>query len=159
MPAHPRRPGEDEFYSAQGPATILSPESCWAYLRLAAGPGRLGIVIDNDVHIIPVDYVVDGPSIALRTADGRKLEAFRAGGLVAFEIDHHDDRESWSVLARGRPRVVTDARDVRRLDDIAWPRWIPVSVYSYVEIAVDQISGRRISSEIEVARLTDDATS
>jgi uncharacterized protein len=95
---------------------------CMALLE-AEDVGRLAIVQGHVPAIFPVNYVVDGSDIVLRTAPGTKVQ-HGPGSLVAFEIDHLDreTRTGWSVVAVGRLDVVTgpDAARLRRLPIAPW---------------------------------------
>ncbi|WP_226533468.1 pyridoxamine 5'-phosphate oxidase family protein [Microbacterium paraoxydans] len=66
--------------------------------------GRIGFVHDDRVQILPVNYVVSGRDLLLRTApDGLLAELTREPADVSFEVDYHDPLGStaWSVLLHG----------------------------------------------------------
>ena len=155
VPTHPGHPGDADFYSAQGPATVLSPDSCRDLLRRAR-LGRLAVCMDGTPVVFPVDYRYDRDQVVLRTASGQKLDALQGGTRVAFQVDHRDARVAWSVMAHGIPQVIDAQTEVDRLDRLRWPRWIPVSEYTYVAIPLQEISGRRIAAHVELARLVPD---
>ena len=46
-------------WSAQGPVIELSEERCWSLIA-GAGVGRLGVSIDEQPEIFPVNYFADG---------------------------------------------------------------------------------------------------
>ena len=66
---------------------VLSKEEC---LRLLASEevGRVVTTAKGRIHIVPVNYVLDGETIVFRTDPGTKLDA--ADGPAAFEIDGFD---------------------------------------------------------------------
>jgi len=76
-------------------------------MALMAGQrvGRL-IVSGSPPLIFPVNYVVDGSAVVLRTAAGSKLDAVRHDALVTFEVDSIDpvSETGWSVVATGTVR-------------------------------------------------------
>ncbi len=66
--------------------------------------GRIGFVAEQRVHILPVNYVVIGDDLVLRTSsDGILKRVSDDDSPVAFEIDYHDDLSgmAWSVLIHG----------------------------------------------------------
>ena len=98
---------------------VLTREEC---LRLLAAEevGRIAVVLGRQPLIMPVNYVLDGETIVLRTDPGTKLAT---GSLerVAFEVDHIDrERQAgWSVLVQGvgqrsRPRTVASLSGFER---------------------------------------------
>lgn len=75
--------------------------------------GRIAFVDRNgQPRALPVNYVLDGRTVAFRTDPGAKLESSILG-KVAFEIDAVDKlyREGWSVLVTGVGRESTDGID------------------------------------------------
>jgi nitroimidazol reductase NimA-like FMN-containing flavoprotein (pyridoxamine 5'-phosphate oxidase superfamily) len=78
--------------------------------------GRLGVVVEGQPLIFPVNYAMCKNVIAIKTAPGTKL-TYAPGALVAFEIDgfDHSSGTGWSVLVQGRAVDATTA-----LDDVSW---------------------------------------
>ena len=74
--------------------------------------GRLAVADEEGVHIFPVNYVLDGEAIAVRTDPGTKVQ-MAPMRPVAFEVDHVDPEggEGWSVVVEGTARLITDAVD------------------------------------------------
>lgn len=62
------RPTEDQ------PIVQMSVEECWDLLESHA-IGRLGYRLTDEVHIVPINYVVDGHALLFSTAPGSKLFA------------------------------------------------------------------------------------
>src|SRR5688572_21723558 len=85
-------------YAGRTLLQLLPPAECWRLLgehRL----GRLGLVVDGEPVILPVNFVVHQRSIVFRTAGGTKLDAATDWPAVAFEIDGTEgERGGWSVL-------------------------------------------------------------
>ena len=78
---------------------------------MAAVPvGRIGFFADGELVILPVNHLVDGQDVVLRTAAGSKLSAAENGDPVAFEADSYDDldRSGWSVVVNGFAEVIDD---------------------------------------------------
>jgi hypothetical protein len=134
--ATPDRPGPEE----------IPEEEC---LELLAGGsvGRIATVSNGQPLIFPVNYVLEGRTVAFRTDPGTKLEAATLG-RVAFEVDSVDPelREAWSVVVQGVGREITEAWDswsrsvtARHLDP-----WAAGAKEHWVAIARPVFSGRRI---------------
>lgn len=69
--------------------------------------GRVAVVIGATPMIMPVNYVLDGDDIVIRTMAGSRLDVGQ--GLAAFEVDSFDRsrRSGWSVLVTGRLEEIT----------------------------------------------------
>lgn len=122
---------------------VLGPDECWELLR-AARVGRLGFMADGGPLVLPVVHATIGRRIAFRSQPGGKLAAAHMGVPVAFEVDGWDEetRSGWSVVARGTAESAPD--DTPELDALDHDPWIPEVVDgTWVEIRVDEISGRR----------------
>lgn len=120
-------------------------------LHLLAGQkvGRLGIVVDGQPVVLPVNYAVQGDLVVFRTGDGTKLEAAH-GTKVAFEVDEVDagTGSGWSVVVQGVTEEIPATGDW--FDESAragaGPTWIPAPTDHYVRIKPSVISGRRLRS-------------
>jgi nitroimidazol reductase NimA-like FMN-containing flavoprotein (pyridoxamine 5'-phosphate oxidase superfamily) len=129
-------------WSPQGPVTELSGEQCW--LRLDGSSfGRLGVSLDNQPEIFPVDYAADGTSILFRTADGTKLRELVANSSVVFEADAQTADSAWSVTVKGRARVLDGIADIELADQQVLPDWHPTRPFVYVRIVPSEIRGRQ----------------
>jgi uncharacterized protein len=124
----------------------LAEEECLKLLE-SRKVGRIAVVKDGLPQIFPVNYVLDGRTVAFRTDPGTKLEA-AAFGPVAFEIDDTNAlyHEGWSVVVRGTGREVTDGWDEwsRRVTARHLEPWAAGAKEHWVAIAFPAISGRRI---------------
>jgi uncharacterized protein len=103
---------------------VLDVGDCYARLR-SQDVARVGITDAEGVVIIPVNYVVDGDDIVMRTSPYGLL-GLGTPQNAALEIDHIDreNEGGWSVLVRGPLSVVDpdEAMDiVRRTHLAAWP--------------------------------------
>ena len=116
---------------------------------LASRPyGRLAYLDAGSPSIVPVNHLVDGSTVVLRSLDGGKLGAAIFERPVAFELDDLDftTRTGWSVVVRGRAEVVEDAEageydtwlDSWAVQDGARSTW--------VRIIADEVSGRRLGA-------------
>ena len=124
----------------------IGEEEC---LGLLAGSsiGRLVVVSGGQPLAFPVNYVLDGRTVAVRTDPGTKLDA-AALAKVAFEVDRidEDEHEGWSVLVQGVGRDVTEGIDAwsERVRDSGVTPWSTGDKRHWVAIAASSISGRRI---------------
>jgi nitroimidazol reductase NimA-like FMN-containing flavoprotein (pyridoxamine 5'-phosphate oxidase superfamily) len=123
------------------PVVELSTEECWELLE-AEEFGRLAYRLVDEVHLVPINYLLDGRAILFRTASGNKLLAAALHSDVAFEIDWHDDLAAWSVVARGRLRRLEEDEE-HRIDDLPLHSWLPTLRYDVIELVPDVVTGRR----------------
>ena len=128
---------------------VLDLAQCLALLR-SRPLGRLAYVDAGAPVVVPVNHLVDGSSVVLRTVSGGKLDAAIVNRPVAFQLDDHDPARGtgWSVLVRGTGSLVDDedriARWSERLDS-----WLMESggETAWVRIVPDEVSGRRLRRE------------
>ncbi|MGW2422917.1 pyridoxamine 5'-phosphate oxidase family protein [Streptomyces sp. NPDC001709] len=79
----------------------------------------------------PVNHIVDGDDIVIRTHEGAALtsqtqEAGGPGVVVAYEADaiDPDTHLGWSVVVTGYARLVTDPAELARIRGLLVP-WVP----------------------------------
>ncbi|MCX3058402.1 pyridoxamine 5'-phosphate oxidase family protein [Streptomyces beihaiensis] len=122
-------------------------------LRLLAGApmGRIVFTQRALPAIRPVNHIVDGGDIVLRTHEGAALAAQISqvdadGVVVAYEADDIDPATGlgWSVVATGFCRMVTDADQVARYEARIHP-WTDQRLDSVVRITPDLITGVRLT--------------
>ena len=113
--------------------------------RLAASRpvGRLAWTGPQGPTVVPVNFVVTGGRVHIRTAAYSALARECDDSAVAFEVDQFDaeHRSGWSVLMRGTraPRVRRLRR--RRTRPDVWPTGVRGL---QVTVDVEEISGRRV---------------
>ncbi|MGA8249075.1 MAG: pyridoxamine 5'-phosphate oxidase family protein [Nocardioides sp.] len=122
------------------PVVTLNDEECWELLD-AEEFGRLAYRLVDEVHVVPINYVADGRSLLFRTASGNKLLAAALHSDVALEIDWHDERSAWSVVARGHLHRLPEDQE-HRVDDLPLHPWVPTLKYDVVELVPDIVTGR-----------------
>ena len=135
---------------------VLGEEECRALL--AATPvGRVGIAVDGQPLIFPVNYVFDGRSVIVHTTAGTMLHGASLA-QVAFEIDSFDvaTRSGWSVLVQGVGHDITDSLDhtSEHLQTVEVLPWAPGAKPRLLRIDARTITGRRFggsSAEVEPA--------
>jgi len=123
----------------------LSIDECWDMLE-ADEFGRLAYRLVDEVHLVPINYGVDGDTLLFRTAEGDKLLGVVMHPEVVFEIDDHDERSAHSVVVRGTARHLEE-REEHRADDIGLRPWLGTLKYDVVEIRPTTLSGRAFRLE------------
>lgn len=126
-----------------GALVAMPPEEC---VRLLAGCslGRLAYLARAGVpDIVPVNYVLDGDDVLIRSGPGPKLQAAERRELVAFEVDRLDDdaRTGWSVVVHGLAERVS-WREQQQLD--AGSPWASGPRHHVIRVTPRRITGRRL---------------
>jgi len=129
---------------------VLSSGECLDLLCTQA-VGRVGLSVGALPVVLPVNFVVDGEHIILRTGFGTKLSAALRNAVVCFEVDDIDQRDQtgWSVLVTGTAHelVGTDAAHAATLPLRPWPG---STADHLVAISIDLVSGRRIVPAVQL---------
>ena len=110
--------------------------------------GRIGLAGGPFPLILPVNYVLDGEVVVIRT-DSPKITAAAAHTRVAFEVDDVDERtrSGWSVLVQALAEEVTGARRdelVERLRAADGSPWAPGEHGHWIRLIPKVVTGRRI---------------
>ena len=109
--------------------------------------GRVAFAAVGDVTVLPVSYLVDGPSVSFLTTWGSKLQVAADGGRMAFEVDESDPgaRTGWSVLFQGSAAIVDDPAHVRDLEARLPEPWVASDTPTFwVHLRADSVSGREV---------------
>ncbi|MFJ3289566.1 pyridoxamine 5'-phosphate oxidase family protein [Streptomyces sp. NPDC086669] len=95
----------------------------------------------------PVNHVLDGGDIVIRTHEGAALtsrteRAGDPGVVVAYEADAIDPRThlGWSVVVTGYARLLTDPEDLARCLALVRP-WVDQAMDQAVRIRPDLVTG------------------
>lgn len=127
------------------PLEVLDEQECRALLG-SGEVGRVGVVVDGQPLIFPVNYVLDGQWVVVHTDFGPMLSG-AAHALVAFEVDDFDatTRTGWSVLVQGVADDVTDSldRSSEYLQTVEVSPWAPGTRARVLRIDARQVTGRR----------------
>lgn len=109
--------------------------------------------------IRPVNHVLDGGDIIIRTHEGAALtsrtqKAGDPGVVVAYEADviDPDTHLGWSVVVTGYAQLVTETEDLRRYQAMLRP-WVERSMDYAVRIVPDLITGIRLTEAQPSARV------
>jgi uncharacterized protein len=127
----------------------LSTDECW---RLLASQqiGRLAVAADDGVRILPVNYLVDGDAIAIRS-QAHDLVRFAPLHQVEFEVDHIDaeDGNGWAVVTDGTAQLLTDAIDTisEHTRALTLPDWSHRPKPEWLRITTTRIVGARLAGD------------
>jgi len=124
---------------------VLSTEECMSLLAHQA-VGRIGLSVNALPVILPVNYLVHGGRILLRTGFGTKLAAAVRNAVVCFEVDEIDQERQvgWSVVITGTARELA-GQEAARAATLPLRPWSPDVGDHLVKIDVELVSGRRIT--------------
>lgn len=125
--------------------TKLLPAECRRLLE-PGGIGRIAFSTAAGPVVLPVNFVMLGNTIVLRTGAGTVIGA-HGDETVAFEVDHIDEAlgQGWSVLVRGEAHRVLQLGELHHVrESAALVSWAGGKRETYVRIVPSQITGRRI---------------
>lgn len=134
---------EKDAAAAAGSFGELSEAECWALLH-RSGLGRLATAADSRADIFPVNYLVHGETLLMRTAPGTKLQQVGDAPNVAFEADGHDADRYWSVVVRGHAKHLTDQARIIQSGALELVSWVPTDKNEFVQITPTSITGRSL---------------
>ncbi|MGH9177480.1 MAG: pyridoxamine 5'-phosphate oxidase family protein [Acidimicrobiales bacterium] len=124
---------------------VLGRDEC---LRLLAGAtlGRIGVSSGALPVVLPVNFLLDGDRILVRTGMGTKLDAATRNAVVAFEVDDFDSmyHSGWSVVVTGLAREISHPHEFAALRHAPLTRWAPRGDGHVMAISNEMVSGRRI---------------
>lgn len=123
------------------PVLELNEAQCWKLLENTRH-GRLAFVENNQIEIFPLNFVTHEQRLYFRTAPGSKLAAAAGQLQIAFEADGILPDQGWSVVCRGGLRLLEDEDDIAHAASLGVAPWIPTFKDNYVEITVDDLTGR-----------------
>jgi nitroimidazol reductase NimA-like FMN-containing flavoprotein (pyridoxamine 5'-phosphate oxidase superfamily) len=109
--------------------------------------GRLGVTVDGEPDIFPVNFVVDHGTIVFRTAAGTKSAAALSALAVAFEADGYDSdtQQAWSVVVKGQAREISEPADVAEAFTLPLSPWHAESKGHLVRVVPRDVSGRQFA--------------
>jgi uncharacterized protein len=139
-------PSERSGPPPDAPSTMsLDEQECLRLLgtsmigRISLSSGALPIVV-------PVNYLLMGEVILLRTPAPAKLSIALDGAVVAFEADDYDvvEHRGWSVMVQGRARVLSGEDEIRMALALPLLPWGDPDSPFFVTVACQRMSGRRL---------------
>ncbi len=131
----------------------LGPDECMELLRSQA-VGRIGFDTPHGPQVLPVNLVVHGDAVYVRTSPYGQLGRFSRGTKVALEVDSVDLEhfEGWSVMVTGPATMVEDPEELQALrhgDDDPAP-WAMGVRNLYIRLRINEVTGRRMVSSAAV---------
>jgi hypothetical protein len=137
----------DDADEEPGTLHLLTQAECYDLLR-AESVARYAYVARAGVpDIVPVNYLLDGDDVLIRSGPGPKLQAAERREVVALEVDaiDHDDRTARSVVVTGRAERLP-AEQARALEDrLADTPWAAGPRRHVIRIRPTRVTGRRLS--------------
>ena len=129
----------------------LSRQECLALLTTEPY-GRLVLVRGGLPSVYPVNFVLDGAGLVIRTREGSTLCAAAGAAAVALQADSIDRerRSGWSVTVVGRARIADDPVEVGRLAELPLQPWVRGERNVFVVVEVGMVSGQRIGGAEQV---------
>jgi uncharacterized protein len=129
------------------PADIvdLSIEQCYEHLG-ETGIGRVAVCTPDGPVILPVNYLLDGESLLIRTAPYTLLADY-AISTMAVEVDELEPalKRGWSVLIVGHAMPVEDpAESVDLRSSGRLEAWAPGPRNLFIRITPRRVTGRQI---------------
>ncbi len=125
--------------------SVLTRGEC---LRLLATVpiGRVVFTENALPAVRPVNFILNGDKIVMRTGEGGKLLAALNHSVVAFEADEVDylAHTGWSVTVIGHAREVIDPAELAILRKLPLATWAPRAHDHLVSIPAELVSGRRL---------------
>ncbi len=127
-----------------GPVSLLTTDESWNRLAGVA-LGRLVTAFAGEPEIFPVNFVVQGRTVLFRTAEGTKLISAVVNRTVLFEADDHNVAEGWSVIVRGRAKILRTGAEIAEAERARLLPWIATQKPHYVRITPSDITGRHFT--------------
>jgi uncharacterized protein len=124
---------------------VLDEVQCLA-LMATVPLGRIAFTEGALPAVQPVAFALGAGEVFVPTHRGSKVAAASRGAVVAFEVDDYDPgaRTGWNVTVVGASRVISDADEVDRLDELGVQPWAPGEAHCYIGIQTQLVRGRRI---------------
>lgn len=136
---------------SENPIEVLTEDQ--AYEKLQDNDyGRIGVRHDDDVEILPLNYVIEGKKIYFRTAEGTKLSLIAVNPKVALQADSVGVDKAWSVLVKGSATRITSTEEENHAESLGLEPWVPTLKYNWVRIDIESIEGRAFNLGPEPAR-------
>ncbi|MGE2736662.1 pyridoxamine 5'-phosphate oxidase family protein [Mycolicibacterium vaccae] len=132
----------DATTTSEAPVTELTETESWVLLS-GVTLGRLVTTVTGWTEIFPVNFVVQDKTLLFRTAEGTKLLTTVLNENVVFEADDHNSVEGWSVVIRGKARLLAGPTDIVKAQRAGLYPWIATSKSRFVRITPQSMTGRR----------------
>lgn len=132
----------DATTSSDAPVSELTESESWDLLG-SVSLGRLVTTVNGWTEIFPVNFVVQKNTLLFRTAEGTKLLTAALNEYVIFEADDHNVAEGWSVIVRGKARLLSTSAEVAEAERAGLYPWVATQKDRFVRIVPKTMTGRR----------------
>ncbi|VEG58349.1 flavin-nucleotide-binding protein [Mycolicibacterium aurum] len=132
----------NETRTSDAPVTELTETESWGLLG-GVSLGRLVTTVNGWTEIFPVNFVVQRNTVLFRTAEGTKLLTAALNEYVVFEADDHNTAEGWSVILRGKARLLATSAEIADARRAGLYPWIATQKERFVRITPQAVTGRR----------------
>lgn len=122
----------------------LSDDEIWQMVD-ATSFGRLAFAVAGSPDIVPINYVSHDRKLYFRSSGGSKLLGVTINQKVAFEIDEVAGGKARSVIMYGSARELTTREELEWAETLPLRPWLPTLKYHFIEIAIDEASGREFT--------------
>jgi nitroimidazol reductase NimA-like FMN-containing flavoprotein (pyridoxamine 5'-phosphate oxidase superfamily) len=128
---------------SSNPVERLSEDEIWDLL-LGARLGRLAVTVAGRPDIYPVNFLAHDRRILIRTNPGDKLVQLTINSHVALECDGQSRDSVWSVVVKGRARLLETEADIAAAESLRLRPWTSEVKTVFVDIDPDEVTGRRL---------------
>jgi nitroimidazol reductase NimA-like FMN-containing flavoprotein (pyridoxamine 5'-phosphate oxidase superfamily) len=132
----------DVTTTSGAPVAELTETESWDLLR-GVSLGRLVTTVNGWTEIFPVNFVVQKNTLLFRTSEGTKLLTTALNEYVLFEADDHNVVEGWSVIVRGKARLLATSAEMADARQAGLYPWIATQKERFVRITPQAVTGRR----------------
>ena len=129
------------------PALIeLTSDACEHLLRRGTF-GRIALSTPRGYDIVPVNYALDEATVVVHTSPDGILARYADGAELLFEVDlvDHERWHGWSVVARGRGRIVSLGAALQAVPHRVRP-WPDGDRSCELRLTWDELSGRQVGA-------------
>jgi nitroimidazol reductase NimA-like FMN-containing flavoprotein (pyridoxamine 5'-phosphate oxidase superfamily) len=132
------------MFSHEDPILVLDEEQCWKLLENTQH-GRLVVSAAGETDVFPINCRAQNGVLLLRTAPGTKLAELTVNENVVFQADGILEDEAWSVVVKGKARVLDQSTEIAAAEALNLKSWVPTLKDIYVEIKPSRVSGRHFN--------------
>ncbi|MDJ0315642.1 MULTISPECIES: pyridoxamine 5'-phosphate oxidase family protein [Arthrobacter] len=133
------------------PGVNMSNDDAWQFLEHTRF-GRLALSVANEPDIFPINYLAHDGKLLIRTNPGTKLAELTINDSVAFEIDGLTENEAWSIVVKGKARVLESQSEIDVVSQLPLFPWLQTLKYTFVEIVPNSVRGIRFELGSEPER-------
>jgi nitroimidazol reductase NimA-like FMN-containing flavoprotein (pyridoxamine 5'-phosphate oxidase superfamily) len=137
----------DKHDDEPGALHAMSRADCYAVLR-SESVARFAYVARAGVpDIVPVNYLLGGDNVLIRSGPGPKLQAAERREVVALEVDSIDraDHTARSVVVIGRAERLHESEAHALAETLADTAWAAGPRRHVIRIRPTRVTGRRLS--------------